>query len=215
MIRSALRTLLRRQLQEATADAWADVDLNTLLDTACDLVGAKFFAMAPDRAPIATTLNAFLQDAGYTYSTIALPAGFSRMEDVALLQSNGTYKQIPKKERAEVEGFLAGSDAAWAFFGASVIVGPAPAVSQANGVRLRHLGGIVLASDAASPPLPSNLHMAVIYEAKVIALGETTDDDTPTRRALDKIYADAPGAYLDGGGEPESFTPDRRSSTQY
>lgn len=215
MIRSVIRTLLRRQLQEATADAWADVDLNTLIDNACDLVAAKFLGMAPDRAPVTTTLSAFLKDAGYFYATIALPDGFSRMVDVSLLQSDGTYKQIPKNERAEVEAAITGSDASWCFFGASAIISPAPAVSQANGVRFRYHGGIALTGDGVSPPFPSNLHMAVVYEAKAIALGETQDDDTPTQRRLDKIYADAPGFYLDGGGEPESFTPDRRSSTQY
>lgn len=216
MIRSVLRTLLRRQMQEPSADAWADADLNSVLDTACDIVGAKFYGMAPDRAPVTTTLNNFQRVAGgYIYALIALPDGFSRMEDVSLLQADGTYLQIPKMERAIVEGLLTGADAAWAYFGASVVVGPAPAAVQVNGVRFRHLGGIALASDAVSPPFPAHLHMAVVYEAKKILLGETQDDDTPTQRNLDKIYADAPGYYLDGGGEPESFTPDRRSSTEY
>jgi hypothetical protein len=215
MIRSTIRTLLRRQVHEATADAWADADLNTLIDTACDLVAAKFLAMAPDRAPITTTLNNFTRDAGYFIATIALPDGFSRMVDVSLLQSDGTYKQIPKKERSIVESLGVSDSGAWCFFGASVIVAPAPAAAQANGVRFRHHGGITLAGDNVSPPFPVNLHMAVVYEAKAIALGETEDDDTPTQRRLDKIYADAPGFYLDGGGEPEMLTPDRRSSTEY
>jgi hypothetical protein len=215
MDRTTLRTLLRRQLGEATADAWADADLNTLLNAGCDRVGAKFHAMAPDRAPITTTLSAFLRETGYEFDQIALPDGFGRMLDVSLLQPDGTYEQIPKRSRAEVEGLTSGDDAAWAYFGSNVIIGPAPAASQANGVRLRHTGGITLAVDASVPPFPVDLHLAIIYEAKAVALGETGEDDTPTTRSLVRIYSDFAAAYLDGGGEPETFLLDRKSSTQY
>ncbi len=215
MIRSVLRTLLRRQLGEVMADAWEDSDLNTLIDAGCDQVGAMFFAMAPDRAPINVQLNNFVRDAGYQYATIALPAGFTRMNALSLLQSDGTYLEIPKETKELVEGLTTGNDAGWAYNGNAVIVGPAPSVAQANGVRFRYSGGITLATDQSVPPFPSSLHLAVMYEAKAIALGETGDDDTPLQRTLTRLYNKFAGEYLDGGGRPEAFSLDRKSPSEY
>lgn len=213
MIRSVLRTLLRRQVNEDVADAWTDADLNTLLDAGCDAVGKWFFSGNPDRAPITTTLSAYLKDTGYGFATIALPDGFTRMFDLSLLV-NSVYVPIEKSSQATVMGLVASDDSKWAFLGQSIIVGPAPSVSLANGVRIRSWNGITLAAEGTSPPFPASLHMAVVYEAKLITLGEGADDDSPTLRALNRLYDQNAAMLSDGGGEPEFFAPDRGAPVQ-
>ena len=204
MIRSTIRTLLRRNLQETTADNWSDTILNEIINVAYGLVRKEVRRV--DREALVAWDLADITSGTQFYEK---PEGTFGPLEVNVLDS-GEYKPIrridydltrPSTFNSSSPTF---SNTVWFHRGKFIGLYPIPSVSVTDGLQFVHSYGETLSADSDVPGIHTDLHYAIVLWATILAKGETREDIQPVRVSLQAMIGDI-GLYY-GRDETEMET---------
>lgn len=201
MQRSAIRTLVRKHLQEPAAANWADADLNTLIDLAVALVAKAIRKVLPDAFVSTSTANIVSGTNWYNF-----PAGCRAIKRVGLL-SSGVYGRIERKSQDIAESWT--GDTVYCVRGQQIGLFPTPTANLALGIQYEYAPTLSLTQDTDEPVFAAELHLAVVLWATLLAKGESPEDDTKEARQLQQLLADIPEDYgAMNHDSPETLTVD-------
>lgn len=186
MIRSTMRTWLERR----TDGAWTDSQMNDVLNQAC-LTVAQFVTSAdPDYL-----IRIRRQNLEASVAYYPRPVDGRHVDSVWLKDSaSASYKPLRKVTRLFIlnryrySGVSNGGETVWARFGRYIQIDPAPSASLADGLQIVEAFNPTMSEDGSEPPLPLDLHQAVMNRAHRLLLPETADF-LQLADALDKEYA--------------------------
>ncbi len=198
MNRSTMRTLLRRRLNESTADNWQDADLNELLNAGLHLVQKEVLKVDP-----LAFIHWSKDDIVSGQSYYPKPQGFWHEIEIAQLDADHPqgYKPMKKQDYNVARELAAGSTEVYCHVGRYFAIFPAPSTSVVDGLQIQWTPTLSMAVDTDVPDLHFALHMAVVLMAQKYALGETGDDQRRVKEELVELLSDIPGYYLGSATE--------------
>src|SRR5262245_38290944 len=188
MIRSTMRTLLRHELNEASADNWTDAELNDLLNYGLQWVQTYLISINPSFCVFRYLANRNAGD-----DLVPAPAGmlyewrFERFDE-----ASSSYKRVKKHPGGYEEMVARGSGTAtgtglelnYARVGRFFAVHPVPTTNLTNGWRVWFMPTLDMAADSDVPDIEHPLHYAPVLKAKLLAIGETAESAVETRTRL-------------------------------
>jgi hypothetical protein len=198
-----MRTLLRRELNEVSAEQWSDSELNDLLNYGLQWVQTQIVKVSP-----AFVVHRYLAPIQANKDLVDKPVGMLwewRFEK--LDSSSSTYKRVPRHPGGyeEMTKRGSGADLAYTHIGRWFAVHPVPTSDLADGWRVWFMPTLDMAADSDVPDIVHPLHYAVVLKAKLLAIGETAESSDDTRKRLGDMLADIFTWYQDSAAEPESF----------
>lgn len=209
MTRATLRELLRRQVNEVDPDDWDDTQLNDLLNYGAHQVQKeilkvdKLAFMFRDLRHIDANEDLVDKPQGMWYEW--------RLEKKDA--STGVYKRMRRKDYTTVRDVVElptdDQGTVYSNIGRWFALTPTPTVSITNGLRIWYMPTLDMSDDTDVSPIHQALHPAIVLEAKLLAMGETSEAATPVLEALAHYVADIPAYYTDSLGDNESLVPDR------
>jgi len=171
MIRSTIHTLVRKRLNEASADQWSDADVNTGVDVGYQHVENIILQSDPDA--FIKVDRADLVNAQHEY---AKPASLINALELSVLDSSTSkYDVIEKASYHDVRDRVASEDYQWAHYGRYFYLGPAPDAALTSGLQVKYVPALVLSLDTSVPQISQNYHMAIVLSAVIVLVGETAD----------------------------------------
>ena len=214
MTRGQMRTRLRARIQEVVADQFQDTDLNELLNLALQFMQTAIMAVDP---------AAFI----FTYQTDIIadepfypkPAGFSYEIALRLLDpTSGKYRKPLERtdynrtfEDMQNDGSQSGADGSqveYAHYGVQFYLSPTPTISVPAGLQCECQTALVMAADTDVPDINLNLHMGIVYQAQILAMGETGEGSKEAADALALLVNRIPSWYQRSAATPISLQPD-------
>lgn len=215
---SSLRTILRRRVQEVTAEQWTNAELDELLNLAYGRVATHLLRYNPD-----AFISIYTKDLTSGDQTYASPPGFLFPMQVRVKDADGQYRKAKRKKWADIrkreEDATDTSDEVWyAQLGRNTIyISPSPTSNVAAGLELTFSGvpTIAVADDTAVPDLPLPLHIGLVYWAEIMAIGEGRESSASVREELNSLLADIPNWYMASGDEPDTLDIDLQKDEDY
>lgn len=202
MTRATILTLLRRQLMEETPRNWDDAVLHDLINQGYHFAQKEIMKVDPE-----AFLEFVQRDLTVGVSYYARPDGDWFPNQVRVKDSTtGKYSPITWKPFDLAEEWT-GESYVWARRGAYICIFPAPSTTIAAGLELIHVPTLTLAVDTDVPKIPLGIHLAIVYLAKVTALGETYQNYDRDVVMIEKILGDIGSYYSPTGGQPLSWRP--------
>jgi hypothetical protein len=197
-----LKELLARYTQDVVQVEYSEVEQEALLNQAYALV-QKEIVKIDREAHIAWDYTNL--EAGVSW--YPLPETFSVLEvGVKAADSDTTFTNITPKRHRDLQVRSANQTAQhYTQRGQWIGIFPAPAVAVTNGLEIAHFPIMSLAEDTDIPRIKLPLHIAIVYWAKILALGDTDENSTETRTRLNEILNDLPTWYNLSGDEPEKL----------
>ncbi len=197
-----MRTLLRRRINEITADQWADGDLNDVLNLGLHQVQKRIMAIDPEafiyiaRAPI-TALEEF----------VPKPVGMWYEKAVRLKDSStGLYGGIEKMDYYLAETLTSG-DAVYSHLGRFLAIHPIPSANVTNGVEILYIPVLSMAVDTDVPDVHIGLHDAIVKAAQLSLLPETGEPFKDLQASLDAELLEIPLYYRQSAGQAPALNP--------
>jgi hypothetical protein len=203
MIRSAIRTRLRRRVNDVQADTWSNSELNDVINDA--MHDMQMAMLAVNKNAIVYRWRANIVSAQTEYS---LPSGMLWETEVRILDStSGDYLPIDKWSKKEVEKAQLGqltlsSDQphVYAIEGQSLHLAAAPASSVTDGIEISGVPTLDMGADTDVPELPIAFHMVIVYYAELLLKPEGNDDTKQAEQAVARWQTMLPTMYRASGG---------------
>jgi hypothetical protein len=191
MLRSEIRTLVRRHIQETVADNFANADLDILINVAYQLVVKQVRRVSPDEFLTTALVNTAIGTSLYNK-----PAGARRILEVALLDAAGvTYNPLPYMNFVDASALTASEGPVFTIRGQQYGIYPAPTAVVVNGIRVTYQPTVSLAADGDTPLVEDTLQYAIALWAALLAKGESPESDTKEAAQLTQILNDIPDDY--------------------
>lgn len=210
MNRSTARTMLRRRINETTADQWSDPVLNDILDIALQETQKALLAVDPEGVLYRSRIDIVASQALYK-----VPSNLLTLRRLKKLSAvSGLYEgmNLCTYDRAQSRTELADTDETLEFarFGQFLWILPTPTANQTAGLELDFVPLLTWGDDTVAPDLPLNLHYAVVLRAAAVALGETSEDGSASLNEWTTICAQIPSWYrpMASGGAPDMIQVD-------
>lgn len=202
--RTQMRTILRRRLNEVTADQWQDADLNDLINHAYQRMEMDILSVNPDafistyRADIVLNQQLYEKPAGFNYETAfkILDTGTSTYKRVDLVDYHVGLDRTGDQEGTK-----------YSHFGSYFFLSPKPGQNLAAGIELDFVPTLSMTADTDVPKVALPLHMGIIHHAAIMAFGETGEDVKRELELLSTIVNKIPAYYLKTSAG-QAFTPD-------
>lgn len=213
MIRGTARDLLRGRLQERTEDYFSDTLLNTFLNQAYGNMLLKVLPLDAQALVYIYTLDIVADEEYYPWPEGRLyevymeikPAGSDSYREVTRKKFTDTRKSNADTESGDVAGDPTVYE--YSVWGDYFTISPVPDLDSADGLRVHIVPWPSLEDDEQTFRLAYSMHMAIVYDAEQLALGETGEDPRPARLDRDDAIAAAYAAYKDSGGASKQWTP--------
>lgn len=208
MIRSTLRNLLRRRLNDSSGDNWTDAELNDLLDEGLHLVQKEVMKFVPDAFMHIYQGPVTIADEFYP-----LPDGFWYELSVGIRANSGstTFAVIERGNYDRDRGNAAGTTPGYDIRGRFIVFMPRFSFNHLSGFEIQFVPTLSMSSDALAPDIHQGLHLAVVVQAQLIALGETIESPTPASDQLKRLIDDIP-LFYQRGGEAQQLRLDARQA---
>jgi hypothetical protein len=203
MTRATMRALLRRQIQEASADQWTDADLNEALNHGLRLIQKEIIKL--DAVAFAYM---YVRDIEANVDAYPLPTSFIYEHSIEILNSTtGEYDRISKIDYVEKKGSNApgsGDSFRYTIIGRYVMLTPKPAVAVTDGLRLFYMPVLTMAADTDTPEVDDVFHPTIVAAAKILLLEDTAEAGESTRKLMMESLVDLP--MYRKPGAPEHVT---------
>lgn len=177
------RTLLRRRLQEPTADQWTDADLTSLLNLGISDVQKLIQGPDPEAYITSADQNIVAGTSDYAFPTGAWWPQSVALYDTVALTYGDLGDPVPWGERVLA---VAGDESKWSLFGRKVRISPTPSASVTSGLRIYYIQSLSESVDGNPLPVPDPLHGLVVLYAQEWARGETDEDESPIQKQIDR-----------------------------
>lgn len=190
MTRAQMKTLLRKWMRDGASVDFADSELEEMLNTAYGLVQKEIVKV---NTTWHTAFDTLPTTAGTSWYPVPPTFGIKAVS----IKGSATatvYTKLTKAVVDDIEGLVTGTQK-YCLEGQWIGIFPAPTVSVADGLSIRHLPIYALATDAESPKIKSVLHICIALWAKLLLLGETEEPTTETKDRLKEIMGDLPFWY--------------------
>ncbi len=204
----SMRTMLRRRLNETTAENWEDSVIDDLLNAAFPLVQKEVIKVDPtafmyiDRAALVADQEWYELPSGFWYEL--------RVK-VKTSATATRYTQIKRGAYDADSGRNSNSDRVYDIQGSFITFMAIPDFSVDPGFEIHYVPTLNLKSvsdtSARGPRLHTALHPAVPLWAHLLAMGETHESPSDTAGVLKALLADIPEFYK-RGGEAQQVRPD-------
>lgn len=195
MIRSTMETWLDRR----TDGAWTSSQLVDFLNQGLLKLGQYVSSVDPD-----FFMRLRRQDLEAGVSHYPRPTDARHVDSVWIKDStSGLYTPIDKRQRAFIRnryrasGVSSGGTTVWARVGRYIQIDPAPSSNVSAGLQVWESYLPTMAEDGSEPPLPIDLHQAIVNRAQRLMLPETADFIS-LADSLDKEYASMIGDWAQG-----------------
>lgn len=196
MTRLQLRTLWRRHVRDTAQVEWSDdTEVNDILNLA-------YANVQKEIVKINRNAHQFWDYLPTTSGTnwYALPATFGiRRVGLKSHTVDTSWTKLEPKGYSKLQAYLSTGNQQgktyYAVEGQFIGIFPAPTESVSNGIELIHTPIMSMAADSDVPRIKLPLHLAIVYWAKLIALGETDETAGETRARLSEILDDLPLWY--------------------
>lgn len=199
MTRATIRELLRRRLNEVTADNWSDSTLNTFIDLAYALVTKQVRKIDPEAMLAWDYRNTVVGTNFYEK-----PSGTRGPVEVGLKATSADTDWTPLVRKPYwIARDWTDGDTVYCHRGAYIGIFPAPTTAVVNGLQFIHAPVDTMAVDVDVPKLETTLHYAIVLWAALIAKGESPESDTKDAVELQRIIGDIPQDY----GSPDLGQP--------
>lgn len=204
MIRLEMRDLLRRFLQDTSADIWDDSELNSLLNLGTEEIQGFIEASEADsfiyidRADLKAGLDLYPKPIGMT-SEISLA-----FKDSAAATE---YKQLELVTVSMIRNKTAPA-MSYAHYGRHFQLSWKPSATIADGLQIEYHPTIAMADDGESPDVHPRLHYAIVLSAAIKALRETPDEAKSFKEDLAVEVRKIPMFYLKSSAMPEPLVID-------
>lgn len=212
MDRAKMRSILRRRLQEETADQWDDSDLNELLNVGLQRMQSAIMKVDP-LAFVAistadTVIGATLSNQFYAY-----PPGFFYELSVELkTSSTSDYAEIERKTHKDVLSASSSSaqDPFYARIGRNFAVAPPLSAAVTAGLRVTFVDTLTMNDDADIPDIPKSLHIGIVLYAHYFTLPESGEGEAQANvlKELSVVLAEIPLVYTSAAGTADALRPD-------
>jgi hypothetical protein len=202
--RATIRTLLRRRLNEQSADTWDDSTLNTLVDLAYALVLKQVRKVDPEALVFWDYRNSVAGANWYEK-----PSGTRGPVEVGLKSTaaDTDWTALKRKPYYLARDWVDGT--VYCHRGTYIGIFPAPTASVTQGIQFLHAPTDSLAVDTDVPKLETTLHYAIVLWAALIAKGESPESDAKDAAELQRIIGDIPQDYGSPDlGQPMLLSPD-------
>ncbi len=203
MNRASLRTLLSRQMSDVSAVDFVTAELNEALNEG--VLGALKLQLSilPDSVKAISKSHIVLGQEFYEK-----PSDVFYLYKVQMLQADGTYKTIEKRDYDVIESRSSeAEDSVWAHFGRYAALSPIPAAGVTNGLRWLYVPTGQMTADTDIPVVHPGLHRLVFLEAALSLLPETGEPTKEIREAREREIAFAPAWLRMDVAEPELLRP--------
>lgn len=204
MTRSTARELVKRRLQERTADGWQGDVIDAMVLEALLQIQTYVIEIDPFAFLKIAYVNTVAGTAGEFY---AVPDGMWYEFEVGYkATSSSEYKRLERGEYAELRELSSSDGARYALRGPYFAIWPNPSAAVTAGLRVQYMptlsiGDDSVLSDSVVLPIHRALHMAVVVMAVMMCLGETMEDKTPLATEL-AMYLNRMPSWYHRGGQP-------------
>lgn len=198
-----MRALLRRFTQDTVAQEWTNDELNAIINEGYLWVQKELRKVDVEAHVITDRVNTVAGESWYP-----LPQTFSllrvRLQDTAA--ETGRTILLPKR-LSDIEN-LQGTTQYYALRGQFIAIYPAPTEAVVGGLEIEHDPILELAEDDDLPRLKLPLHLAIVYKAREVALGDTDESTGEFKDRLASIMSDLGQWYNQQGDENMKLIPD-------
>jgi hypothetical protein len=188
--RSTIRTLVRRRLNEETADNWSDSVLNTIIDLAYALVQKQVRKVDPEALLFWDYRNTVANTNWYEK-----PSGTRGPVEVGLKTTSADTDWTPLVRKPYHIARDWTGETVYCHRGNYVGIFPAPTTAVTNGIQFIHAPTDAIPTDDDSPKIEPTLHYAIVLWATMIAKGDSPESDTKDAQELQRIIGDIPIDY--------------------
>ncbi|OFX02421.1 MAG: hypothetical protein A3E78_01960 [Alphaproteobacteria bacterium RIFCSPHIGHO2_12_FULL_63_12] len=204
MTRATMILLLRRRLQETTADQWTDSQLGDLLNYGLQQVQKYVLKVNPEAVIYVDTASIVADQELYAW-----PQGMLYEIELGKLDSaTGKYTVVPRADMHQLRGREEGAELQYAHHGRYFLASPMPAESLAAGWQLLWVPTLEMATGSDVPPIIAPLHPACVVWAQKLALGETGEALEELRKEIADIVGDTGEFYLKSASNPTPLSID-------
>lgn len=212
MTRGEMRTLLRKRIQEVSADQWTDSDLNSLLNVALSRIQTLVMKVHPD-----AFLYRYYRNIEANNEFYGWPAGLLFVVSVETKTSaSGSYKRRrPMKYVDTLDTPASSAEPRYARVADFLVHSPTPTENISQGIRIWGVPTLTMAADSDVPAVVLPLHIAAVYWAQVFAVGETKEVIKVVKEELAAIISDIPQWYHVSGDEPATLDIDLGKDITY
>jgi len=183
-----MRTILRRNLQDVPEVQWANDELNELLNVGYSMVQKEIRKWVPNAHQYWDYINTV---AGTNWYPLPNTFGIRRVN--LKNATTNTYDKLTLKDYDDIKD-QTGLDYYYAKEGQWIGIFPAP-LTMTNGIELVHVPIMAMATDDEVPRIKTPLHPGIVWWAKLIAKGETAEQDGSEQARLRELISDIPTWY--------------------
>ena len=192
MNRGAMRTLLRRRVNEPVEDQFSDSFLNEVLNLGLALVRKQARKVDPEfdiRWEYRDTV------AGTTW--YEKPSGTRGSIEIGVKKSasDTDWTALTRKPYHIAKTYTSDTEMVYCHRGVYIGLFPAPSESIADGIQFLHAPTETLADDTDISRLEESLQLAAVCWAALLAKGESPEDDSKDAKELARLLGDIPSDY--------------------
>lgn len=204
MTRGTIRTVLRRNIKDPeTGGEFSNAELNDIINLGYSLVQKEVRKFYPEAHLTWDYINTEVGENWYP-----LPPTFSVTHVGYKASATDTVWTVlgPPKAYRDLAGLVTtGSTTYYTRRGQWIGIFPAPTEAVTDGIEIVHNSIHSMSADGETPRVKVPLHLAILYWAKLIALGETDANAGETRQRLDEILGDIASWYDIHSDAPDRF----------
>ena len=189
MTKGQMKTLLRKFVRDTPEVQFEDAELDEILNISYGHIQKELVKFNAGWHIAVDTIDVTSGTSWYP-----MPPSFGLKYLRFKATSGGDYLAIGKHNYLDIIG-LTGSDHFYCREGQWLGIFPTPTATVSAGIELLHTPILALAEDDESPKIKTPLHLAIVYQAKLICLGETDESGEQTERRLKALIDDIPFWY--------------------
>ena len=201
---SAIRTVLRRRINDVVSEVWDDSALNAVINMAYQRIEIEILKTDPEAFIETATCSVVANQSTYRKPTNSL-------YEIALLgldTSTSLYTtRYERKDYNQVFSRSTGATTVYVHLGNYYLISPTPTQSLTAGLEVQHVPALVLSADTDVPVVHLNLHRAIILDADLLLQGETGEGEeakaVKTQKDRDELLATIPSYYRRSAADPQ------------
>ncbi len=199
-----MRSLLRRRINEVSADNWADADLDDILNFGLHKVQQRIMAVDPEafiykaRTPVVANEE-----------FIDKPVGMWYEKSVRLLNTaSNLYETIEPMDYDLAVLHEDDSERVYSHLGRFFALHPIPTTSVAAGFEILYIPTLDMAADSDVPDVKVPLHECIVKAAQLVLMPETGEPYKDLKESLENDLNEIPLYYRVSAGRAPLLRPD-------